>query len=453
MLANLLKNRRAFAGVWFALLLFPLVSVAAPRIEHWTTPQGVPVYFVRSDSLPMVDVRLLFDAGSARDGATPGLAQLTGSLLSEGADGQSAETLARGFEDVGAQFSAGVSQDSAYLSLRSLSDKARLASALDGLARILRAPDFPEDAFVRERDRQLLAIRARAQSPGEVADEAFMSALFGTHPYAHPVDGNAVSVGALTRDQVRAFHQRHYTTGTALIALVGALDRVQAEALAERLAGSLPKGEALPALPPVLPLDTSRRIDVPFPAQQASILIGQPGIARLDPDYFPLYVGNHILGGSGFSSRLVSTIREERGLAYSVYSYFMPMRQAGPFQMGMQTKLAQGEMAIGLLEADLKRFIAEGPSEEELAHARKNILGGFALRLDSNRKLVENIAAIGYLGLPLDYLDRYRDRVAAVTREDIKRAFAKHLRPETMVTVVVGGLQATEQGDAQGKQP
>ncbi len=428
----------------FALLaLANVAAFAAPEIQHWATPNGARVYFVPAPELPMVDVRVLFDAGSAHDDTTAGLAALTSNLLNDGAQSAGgelgADEIADRFASLGAQFGAGVDRDTASVSLRSLTRPAVLQPALDTLALLLQRPSFPAAAFERERDRTRVALRAQAQSPGDIAGKAFYRALYGTHPYAIEQAGTEASLHLLTRDHLVAFHKRYYVARNAVIAIVGALSRSQAAALADTLLGGLPAGEPAPPLPTVEALAAARTIEIAHPSVQTHILMGQPGLRRIDPDYFPLLVGNHILGGSGLVSRLSDEIREKRGLSYSSYSYFLPLREAGPFTLGLQTRNEQTGEALKVLRDTLRAFTEQGPTARELQSAKQNITGGFALRIDSNAKLVEYLALIGFYNLPLDFLDTYSRHVEAVTLAQIKDAFQRRVQPERMVTVVVGG--------------
>ncbi|HEY5790473.1 MAG TPA: pitrilysin family protein, partial [Gammaproteobacteria bacterium] len=360
-----LARLRVTALLLLGALLAPPLA-AAPQIQTWTTPNGVRVLFIAADALPMVDVEVVFDAGSARDGALPGLALLTSGLLGEGAGGYDADAIAGTFEGLGARFGAQADRDLASVSLRSLTDPQLLEPALELLATILAEPTFAAPDFGRELDRMKVALQAQKQSPGDLAEQAFYAALYGDHPYAAPPAGSEASLAALTRDDVAAFHRRHYVARNALLAIVGAVDRAQAEALATRVTAGLAAGEPAPPLPAVPALDGPREVHVEFPSAQTHVLVGQPGIGRGDPDYFALYLGNHVLGGSGLVSRLNDTVREQRGLAYSVYSYFLPLRQPGPFQMGLQTRNDQAAEALALLDSELVRYVAEGPSGEEL---------------------------------------------------------------------------------------
>jgi zinc protease len=408
-------------------------------IEHWTTANGARVYYVHAPELPMVDVRVVFDAGSARDGEQPGVALLTNALLDQGAGERDADAIAEGMEGLGAQLGNGSARDMAWLTLRSLNDPALLDPALDLFAAVLTRPRFSPADVARERQRLLVRLQHQEQRPGDLAERAFYRALYGDHPYASPEVGTPESVRGLGAEDLRSFFERHYVARNAVIAVVGDLDRAHVERLVERLAAGLAAGEPAPALPPVAELDAPLIERIPVSASQSHVRMGVPGTSRTDPDYFTLYVGNHVLGGSGLVSRISEEVREKRGLSYSAYSYFLPMAQRGPFQLGLQTRNEQVDEALQVLRDTLVKFRQEGPTEQELIAAKRNITGGFPLRIDSNRKIVEYIAMIGFYGLPLDYLDRFNERVEAVTVEQIREAFQRRVDPERMVTVVVGG--------------
>lgn len=429
-----------FAKAWLmGLCAWTVAAQAAPPIEHWVLANGARVYFVASPELPMVDVRLVFDAGSARDGGHAGLADLTNRLLGDGADGLNADQIAQRFESQGAQFGVDVGRDTATVSLRSLSDEAMLAPALDTLRRVVTDPRFDAADFDRERRRMIVAARERQQEPDDIAEDAFYSAAYGDHPYALPPEGTVDSLQALIRDEVVAFYKHYYVGRNATLAIVGALSRERAEALAETLIGKLPPGEPAPPLAPAAA--KAKFVTVEHPSTQTHILVGQPSLTRLDPDYFPLYVGNQILGGSGLVSRLFKEIREDRGLSYSVYSYFLPLAAKGPYVVGLQTKNDQAREALDLARQNLERYIAEGPTEKELKAAKDNLVGGFALRIDSNADLSAYLAVIGFYRLPLDYLDTFTGKVEAVTRDQVRAAFQRHVDPSDLATVLVGELQ------------
>lgn len=422
---------------------------ATPQIQHWQTDSGARVYFVPVDDIPMVDVRIVFDAGSARDGFTPGklagTALMTNGLLAEGAAGKSAQQLAENFANVGAVFSNGAMKDMAWLSLRSLREDKYLQPALTNLQAILNQPDFPVQAFQRERERLKIAVKSKKQSPGAIASDRFYHELYGNHPYASPSEGTEQSLTKLSRSDLQQFYQQYYVARNAVISVVGQLTRVQAEQLVAQLLSDLPAGQAAASLPAVQPLREAKTVQIDFPSAQSTVLMGQVGMARGDADYFALYLANHAFGGSGFGSRLMHEVREKRGLAYSTYSYFSPMAQAGPFQIGLQTRNDQVEQALQVVRQELHNYIAEGPGEDELQDSLKNITGGFPLRIDSNKKIVEYLSMIGFYQLPLDYLDTFVSSINQQTRDNVQAALQRRLHEDKMLTIIVGGKQT--QGD------
>jgi len=420
---------------------------AGPKIEAWETANGARVLFVAAPDLPILDARLLFDAGSARDGKRSGLASLTASMLTQGAGKWDADAIAQRIESVGAQLSSGAGRDSAYLSLRTLTQEPAMETALQTAATVLAAPRFEEADFERERKNRLVDLRQDEQDPGTVGSKAIYRKIFGQHPYAADPSGTQEQVAALKREDLVAFHRRYYGASNAVVAIVGALTREQAHAVAERLTDGLDTGQPPPKLPPVPDLTEEITDELQFPSSQTHIYAGQPGMRRLDPDYFPLYVGNHILGGSGLVSLLMDEVREKRGLSYSVSSYFLPMAQRGPFLMGLQTKNGQAAQAREVMMETMRRFREDGPTADELTAAIKNITGGFPLRIASNSKIVQYLSVIGYYGLPLDYLDRFNDKVSAVSAEQIRDAFRRRVHPDRLATVIVGP-QADRQADA-----
>lgn len=427
------------AALGMLALLFALPATAMAPIEHWQTANGARVYFVPAPELPMVDVQVVFNAGSARDGGQPGLAQLTHVLLDKGADGLSADTIAQRLEGVGARLSGDSLRDMALLRLRSLNDLKYLQPAVEVFAKVLAKPDFNAADLERERARMLVSLQHDQQKPGTVAEKTFYAALYGEHPYAVPPEGTVDSLDALDRAALRAFHARYYVARNAVVAIVGALDRAAAERLAEAVTEALPAGEPAPVLPAVNDLQAAQEKRIAHPSSQTHVLVGQPGMRRDDPDYFALYVGNHVLGGGGLVSRLSDEVREKRGLSYSVYSYFLPMAERGPFQLGLQTRNDQVDEALQVLRGTLAEYIAEGPTAKELEAAKNNITGGQALRIDSNRKILEYLAVIGFYDLPLDYLETFNSKVEAVTLEQVREVFQRRIRPERMLTVLVGG--------------
>lgn len=411
-------------------------------IQEWKTKNGARVLYVQANELPMVDIQTVFDAGSIRDGNRKGIAQLANSLLGHGAklnnETLTVNDISESFENIGARFGTSASKDNAEASLRTLTDEKILSKAVATMQAIINAPTFDEKEFERVRKQVMIAFESRKQSPGTIASEAFYKGLYGNHPYASPSIGTIESIKMLTRDDLLEFYKKYYVASNALVTIVGDVDKVKAAELAEQIVGDLPTGKKATGLPAVSNLQTASSKHFEFPSSQTHVLVGQVGVHRKDKDYFTLYVANHILGGSGFGSRIMEEIREKRGLAYSSYSYFSPMLKRGPFIMGMQTSNKNSKEAMKVLKETLKTFIDKGPTEKELLHSKKNITGGFPLRIDSNSDISNYLSVIGFYNLPLSYLKDFNKKVEAVTLVQIKETVKRRIDPDKMLTVTVG---------------
>ena len=433
---------RMAAGILAAAagLLVSMQALAAVDIQHWQTSTGADVYFVENHDLPIIDLSVNFAAGSARDDATTsGLASLTRYMMTLGAGGLSDAQISSRIADVGAVMSGEVDQDRAHFDLRTLSSKQEREQALDVYAKVLQQPDFPAEVLTREKARIVAGLKDAATQPESIASKAFMAAVYGQHPYALDSNGEPETVSALKRDDLVQFYQRYYGAKGAVIAMIGDMQRDEAERIAERLAGGLPAAAKPAPLPEVRYPQSAKLEHIPHPATQSHILLGYPGVKRGDQDYFALYVGNYILGGGGFVSRLTEEVREKRGLVYSVYSYFMPLQELGPFQIGLQTKAEQAGEALKVVRETLRKFLQQGPTEAELTAAKQNIIGGFPLRLDSNSKILQYLAVIGFYHLPLTYLEDFNHEVDKVTTAQIKDAFQRRIDIDKLATVIVGG--------------
>ena len=421
-----------------AILLSCLASslaLAGVKIEHWVAPSGARVYFVETRVLPILDVQIDFAAGGAFVApAKAGLAGLTRGLLEAGAGELDEEKIAGRLVDIAARIGGGADSDRASVSLRTLSASKQREAALDLMRTVLSAPTFPQSVLEREKARSIASIREAETRPDAIAGKRFAAAIYPDHPYG--VSPTVESVSAITREDLVAFHRQHYGAKGAIVSIIGDVSRAEAEAIAQRLTESLPPGGGA-LVPPPVKKPQRATIKVDHPAAQSHVHVGLPAISRGDPDYFPLLVGNYTLGGGGFVSRLMKEVREKRGYAYSVHSYFAPRKLEGPFEIGLQTRRDQVTDALKVVDSVLGDYIAKGPTPRELAAAKKNMVDGLALRMDSNAKLLGYLSAIGFYGLPLSYLDDFPAKVNAVTVEQVKAAFSRHVKAENLVTVVV----------------
>ena len=439
----------------FKLLLLSCLALTAPfaaagpQIQHWQTPSGARVFFVENHGLPILDIQVDFAAGAAYDPpGKAGLASMTHKLLDLGAARMDETQISNRLADLGAQLTGSAGMDSASVSLRTLSADGTRQAALAVFEAVLTRPQFPAPVFEREKARTVAALKDALTRPETMASRAFWSAMYPNHPYGKQTTQETVN--ALKHGDLAAFYRHHYTAARASVTIVGDIARHEAEAIAEKITAGLPTSNQATTPTDVPPPPVASEQRIAHPSAQAHVLIGLPALKRGDPDFFPLVVGNYILGGGGFVSRLMHEVREKRGFAYSVQSYFAPMVQPGPFQIGLQTKKEQADNALKLTRDVLAAFLADGPNASELLAAKQNLVGSFPLRLDSNRKLLDNVAVIGFYGLPLDYLDRYTENVDKVTAEDIKAAFTRHVKPDSMVTIVVGAENGTLDGKTNG---
>jgi len=406
-------------------------------IKTWSTAEGAKVLFVEAHELPMFDMRLTFAAGSSQDGDAPGLAMLTNAMLNEGVAGKDVGAIAEGFEGLGADFGNGAYKDMAIASLRSLSAPDKRTPALQLFADVVGKPTFPADSLARIKNQMLAGFEYQKQNPGKLASLELMNRLYGSHPYAHSSDGTAQSVPPISLAQLRAFHAKAYAAGNVVIALVGDLSRSDAEAIAAQISSALPKGPALAKIPqPTEPQASIGHIE--YPSSQTSLLLAQLGIDRDDPDYAALSLGNQILGGGGFGTRLMSEVREKRGLTYGVYSGFSPMQARGPFMINLQTRAEMSEGTLKLVQDVLADYLKTGPTQKELDDAKRELAGSFPLSTASNADIVGQLGAIGFYNLPLSYLEDFMQQSQSLTVEQVRDVLNKHLSADKMVVVTAG---------------
>lgn len=447
----MMKTKTIAAGTWLACTLagFGVNSAwAVLPIQHWQQASGAKVWLVESPSIPMVDIQVAFDAGARREPQDQaGLATALAMMTDKGVKAQGQQpaldenALGEAWADLGASFDAGAGKDSFNYSLRSLTVPDLLQRSVQLAARQIAHPSLPADVWQRDRARWSASIAESNTRPGTVAGRAFTQAVYGGHPYGWRTTEQTLA--KIDVKAIRAFHDQYIQACRAKVSVVGAVDKAQADALVTQLLSQLPKDDGkgcqpLPAVAEVPALKAAQDVRIPFQSAQAQVLIGHPGIKRNDPDFLALLVGDHILGGGGLVSRLMEEVREKRGLTYGVSSSFSPGLHAGAFVVSLQTRPDQAEQARQVAQETLGKFVAEGPTEQELRDAKDNLIGSFALRIDSNRKLLANVANIAWNDLPLDYLDHWTDKIEALTVNDVRSAMQRAIQPDRMVTVVLG---------------
>ncbi|MGE0518625.1 MAG: M16 family metallopeptidase [Candidatus Binatia bacterium] len=444
--------RRVLRGRCRAWVLPTAVALAAmlravpatplgPPVTSGTLANGATLLVSEQRNLPLVLVRVVLDAGARRDPAgRSGVANLTAELLTEGTAKRSAEQIKEAIDFIGGSLSVGAEQDYALAALQVL--RKDLDSGLELLADVLLHPAFKAEEVARRREAVLAAIRAEEDDPTSVAQKAFQRALYGDTPYGHPVEGTAETVARLARRDVQAFYGQYYGPSGAAVVVVGDISADEARQALDRVFGGWRGTSAPPFAYPPIPEHGAEKVRIERPVTQAAIVLGHLGIARDNPDYEAISVMNYILGGGGFSSRLMEAIRTKAGLAYSVGSAFAAGKSPGPFEIVMQTKNASVHDAIALAREEVAKLRSTPVSDGELQEAQRYLTGSFPLRLDSNAKIADFIAQCWFYDLGFDYADVYIQRVSAVTRDDVQRVAKQYLHPEQFIEVVVTAAES-----------
>jgi len=430
------------------ILVFGLLQSAQAilPIEKLDSVKGAKAYLVQTQALPMLDIEISVDAGDRFDPTgKSGLASMTAELMNYGARSSkgalSEAQIADEIADLGANFGISVGGERAVIRIRSLSRKDLRDRAVQLASAMLSAPTYDAKILEREKQRAITGLLEAETKPESVLERRFRKSVYGNYPLSE--SPSVKSVGSVSISDLARFHQQFYRGDRIIVSIVGDVSPAEANEIVEVLLKNVPQsGAAIPALPqfersPIEPL-ASRQIYIPFDSQQAHIAMGMTAITRSNPDYFPLIVGNYILGGGGFVSRLMSEVREKRGLAYSVFSYFAPGKDTGIFQAGLQTKGDQATLALEVMNSTIANFIANGATPSELQAAKANLVNGFPLRIDNNRKLLDNVSSIAWNNLPLDTLETWTTKVDAVTLEQVSAAFQKYLAMDRMKIVVLG---------------
>ncbi len=423
-------------GIFFVVALAaPLRAGVVPKRS--VLDNGIVLLTSEQKALPMVSIELLIDAGSRYDAPhQEGLANLVAKLLTYGTKRRTALQINETLDFLGASLSTRCSDDLASVSMTIL--KKDLTTGLELLGDILINSTFPQQEIERQKQSVIASIKARDESPGDIAQRRFAAALFPQSPYGRPVEGTETSVKGIQQKSLREFYERYYRPNRSILAVVGDVSEQESTQALNQAFRSWTKGE--PGGKPLVPsvIGSSQVIRVNKDLTQANIMMGHEGVPRNHPDYYAIQVMNYILGGGGFSSRAMDSIRNERGLAYSVYSHFGAEKSHGTFVFVMQTKNDTAEEAIRIAREEIRRMREQPVTDPELDDAKNYLTGSFPLRLDTNHKVASFLAQVEFFQLGLDYPDRYADLIRKVTREDVQRVAKAYLHPEKLITVVVG---------------
>ena len=421
------------------LLLMVSINIqAAISIEQWRTPEGAKVLFTQTQGLPMLDIALNFDAASSRDGEQHGLATLTNSLIGTATKNLSEEQIINRFESLGSEFSTNSLKDMAIVSMRSLSRADILKQSLAIFTQVVSQVDYQQAYLSREKKQTLRALQASKQSPASIAAKAFNELVFADHAYAHSKIGSKESLANIHLNDLKNHYKKYYVAKNLTIALVGDISRLQAKQIARQISYGLNMGKKPADNPAVTPLKSAINQHIEFPSKQTHLLIGQTGMNRDHIDYYALYLGNHILGGSGLSSILTNEIREKKGLAYSTSSRFTKMKSNGYFLIKLQTKNTQADQAKNIALTTLKNFVNSNIDAQKLQDGKDNIIGGFALETASNANILTYLSIIGFYDLPLTFLSDFVNKIKTIDAQTVQKAFAKLIDTDKLIVLTVG---------------
>ena len=426
------------------IMILPNITQANIEISEYETSNGIKVLYSKSENIPMIDIKITFDAGSNRDGNLKGLSMLTHNLLDEGTTKLSAEEIASSFESTGAVFNTSVNKDKSSISLRSLADKKYLGPSLKTFLNILSDSTFPQKELSLQKDRTVSTIIEDESDPSDVSMNLFFKEIYKNYAYGYPSIGEKSIIKNISRKDIINFYKNNLNQKTAKIAIVSSLSKKDVEALSEKISKSLERKDILINKNTIqLKKDNKEKfIFKKFNSEQAHIYIGGLAIKRGAKNHLPLYVGNYIFGGSGFSARLMQELRVKRGYTYGVYSYIYPMKNIGPFVIGIETKSEQAQISVELIHNMLQEFIENGPTNEEIKHAKEAIINGFPLRVDSNSDILNYLSMINYYNLPMDYLAKFTENISKITKKDIISAFTEEIDYKNLTTLVVGNEKA-----------
>ena len=397
---------------------------------------GQKVYWVKESGIPMLDISISFDAGSRLDGKHYGLAALTTHLMAKGTVKSNETKINHRFQDVGAIFSSDTDQDRSQFNLRTLTKPEYMQKAINTFVEVLSLPNFPKKIISREKTIWEQGLKLKHADPSWVGTNTMLKSLYNGMGYNHSSDGTISTINKINRSDIKNFYNKYYVRNNAYLVLVGDINQVQAKKISQAILSALKKR----------PISTNKTKDyvsqyglkrVAFPSPQTQVIIAARGIKPNDPDRFPLSVGNVILGGFA-SSTLNNVLREKNGLVYSVFSQFNRWAFGGPFVISFKTRNKESRKALDLARTTLEQFITKGPSKDKLNLAKTYILGTYPFLFSTNASILNTVSNWFFYHLPEDFFDVYKKKVQAVTLNDIKTAFQRHIHTNKMTTVLVG---------------
>jgi zinc protease len=432
-----LLRLRALPLAALSFLLLAALPANAMKIQKVTGKNGIEAWLVEDHSRPILSLQFAFAGGAAQDpDGKPGVATFVSGMLDEGAGNLDSEAFQNRLEDLAAKMSVNASYDYTTVAFQTLSENR--GESLKLLQMALTSPHFKPEDVERIREQIVANLRVEEKDPNKAASNEWFKLAFGSHPYARPVSGTLESVAAITPADLRDYVKKNFARDNLTVAVVGDIDAAQLGETLDALFGDLPQKSVRKAIPEVVWGNVSRQRIVPMPNPQSVVQFGFEGLKRNDPDFIPAYILNYVVGGGGFSSKLMQEVREKRGLAYSVYTYLHPLEHAGILAGGVATENKAVGQSLELIKAELERAANEGLTEKELRTAKDFLIGSFALRFDTSGKIASQLLAIQLDNLGIDYIDRRNGEIEAVTVQDIKRVAKRLMEPKNLIVTVAG---------------
>ncbi|MBT3071622.1 insulinase family protein [Rhodomicrobium sp. Az07] len=426
------------ASALFISLLFGAVPPAsAMQIQKVVSKKGIEAWLVEDHSRPILSLQFAFKGGSTQDpDSKSGVATFVSGMLDEGSGKLDSESFQRRLEELAAKMSFSANYDNFSGSFQTLTQNREEAVQL--LRGAVTDPHFDADDADRIREQLLANRRLEEKDPDKISSIEWYKLAFGSHPYGRSSNGTVESLQAITTDDLKAYRQRIFARNNLKVAAVGDIDAKQLGDLLDSVFGDLPEKADLKPVPDVTLANVARQRVVTMPNPQSVVQFGFQGLKRKDPDFIPAFILNYVVGGGGFSSKLMQEVREKRGLAYGVYTYLYPLDHAGIFAGGVATQNKSVAQSLDLIRAELERVSKEGLTETELRQAKDYLVGSYALRFDTSAKIAAQLLAIQLDDLGADYIDRRNGEIEAVTVDDVKRVAKRLLEPKNLIVTVVG---------------
>ncbi|HRK24057.1 MAG TPA: pitrilysin family protein [Beijerinckiaceae bacterium] len=407
------------------------------RIDRVVSPSGIEAWLVEDYTVPLISMDFAFVGGGALDPAPlAGLSHLMAGLLDEGAGPYRGQDYQERLEDKAIEISFSSNRDRIEGSLRTLDRHGE--AAFDMLALAVNQPRFDQDAIDRVKAQVMASLKREETDPDALAWKAFRARAFGDHPYGRGDKGTPASLSTITRADLVTAHGRRLARDRLKIAVVGAIDAETLGRALDRIFGGLPASMPADIVADIVPAGLGSVVVSPLAVPQSTLALGRPGLHRLDPDFMAAYVVNHILGGGSFTSRLWTEVRERRGLAYSVWSQLSTSRHSAMLLAGTATSNERVAESLAIIRAEFARMAEKGPSGRELDRALQYLIGSYALRFDTSRKIAGHLVEIQVEDLGIDYIAMRNSRMAAVTLADTRRVAARLIGDGGLLVAVAG---------------